>query len=149
MVNQMNQRVGQMGAAAGIDFAFDKVVVANTAMAHRLLQFAHSAGKGVAMQERVFRAYFSEGRNVDDRETLLELAAELGLERAATATALESDDIAHEVQRDIAEARTLGITGVPFFVIDRAYGVSGAQEVPVFEQALNRALTEPKEPVAT
>lgn len=148
MVQQMNLRVGQMGAAEGIDFAFDKVVVANTERAHRLLQYAHSLGKGVEAQERIFRAYFSEGRNVDDAETLVALAAELGISADDARAAIASDAIAYNVQRDIAEARSLGITGVPFFVIDRAYGVSGAQEVAVFEQALNKALAEPKESVA-
>lgn len=147
MVQQMNHRVVQMGAAEGIDFVFDKVVVANTERAHRLLQLAQSLGKGVAAQERVFRAYFSEGRNVDDIDMLIALASELGISAEDARTALTSDTIAYDVQRDIAEARSLGITGVPFFVIDRAYGVSGAQEVAVFEQALNKALTEPQEPV--
>lgn len=147
MVQQMNLRVSQMGAAEGIDFAFDKVVVANTERAHRLLQYAHSFGKGVVAQERIFRAYFSEGRNVDDPETLVALAAELGISADDARAAITSDTLAYDVQRDIAEARSLGITGVPFFVIDRAYGVSGAQEVAVFEQALNRALTDPQEPV--
>lgn len=147
MVQQMNHRVGQMGAAEGIQFAFDRVVVANTERAHRLLQHAQSIGRGVAAQERVFRAYFTEGRNVDDIDTLLALASELGISADDARTALTSDTTAYDVQRDIAEARSLGITGVPFFVIDRAYGVSGAQEVAVFEQALNKALTEPQEPV--
>ena len=145
MVQQMNQRVGQMGAAEGIDFAFDKVVVANTERAHRFLQHAQSLGKGEAAQERVFRAYFSEGANIDDVETLLALASDLAMDHDDVRAALQSDAIAYEVQRDITEARTLGITGVPFFVIDRALGVSGAQDVTVFEQALNQALTEPAE----
>lgn len=143
MVQQMNQRVSQMGAAAGIDFAFEKVVVANTERAHRLLQHAQGLGKGAEAQERIFRAYFTEGRNIDDADTLLALATDLGIEADGARAAIESDAVSYDVQRDIAEARSLGITGVPFFVIDRAYGVSGAQEVAVFEQALNKALTEP------
>jgi predicted DsbA family dithiol-disulfide isomerase len=143
MVQQMNQRVSQMGAAEGIDFVFDKVVVANTERAHRLLQHAQGLGKGAEAQERIFRAYFSEGSNIDDVETLLGLAIDLGVDAENARAAIESDAVSYDVQRDIAEARSLGITGVPFFVIDRAYGVSGAQEVAVFEQALNKALTEP------
>ena len=143
MVQQMNQRVGQMGAAEGIDFAFEKVVVANTERAHRLLQHAQGLGKGAEAQERIFRAYFSEGRNIDDVETLVGLSRDLEISDESARAAIESDAVSYDVQRDIAEARSLGITGVPFFVIDRAYGVSGAQEVPVFEQALNKALTEP------
>jgi predicted DsbA family dithiol-disulfide isomerase len=143
MVQQMNQRVSQMGAAEGINFVFDKVVVANTERAHRLLQHAQGLGKGAEAQERIFLAYFTEGRNIDEVETLLALAAELGINAENARVAIESDAVSYDVQRDIAEARSLGITGVPFFVIDRAYGVSGAQEVAVFEQALNKALTEP------
>jgi predicted DsbA family dithiol-disulfide isomerase len=143
MVQQMNQRVSQMGAAEGITFEFEKVVVANTERAHRLLQHAQGLGKGAEAQERIFRAYFSEGRNIDDVETLVALAQELELNAEGARAAIESDAVSYDVQRDIAEARSLGITGVPFFVIDRAYGVSGAQEVAVFEQALNKALTEP------
>ena len=143
MVQQMNQRVSQMGAAEGINFEFEKVVVANTERAHRLLQHAQGIGKGAEAQERIFRAYFSEGRNIDDVDTLVALAQELELNAEGARAAIESDAVSYDVQRDIAEARSLGITGVPFFVIDRAYGVSGAQEVAVFEQALNKALTEP------
>ena len=143
MVQQMNQRVSQMGAAEGISFEFEKVVVANTERAHRLLQHAQGLGKGAEAQERIFRAYFSEGRNIDDVDTLVALAHELELNAEGARAAIESDAVSYDVQRDIAEARSLGITGVPFFVIDRAYGVSGAQEVAVFEQALNKALTEP------
>lgn len=143
MVQQMNQRVSQMGAAEGINFVFDKVVVANTERAHRLLQHAQGLGKGAAAQERLFVAYFSEGRNIDDADTLVALARDLEISEESARAAIESDAVSYDVQRDIAEARSLGITGVPFFVIDRAYGVSGAQEVAVFEQALNKALTEP------
>jgi predicted DsbA family dithiol-disulfide isomerase len=143
MVQQMNQRVTQMGSAEGINFLFDKVVVANTERAHRLLQHAQGLGKGAEAKERIFLAYFSEGRNIDDVETLVALAHDLGISDESARAAIESDAVSYDVQRDIAEARSLGITGVPFFVIDRAYGVSGAQEVAVFEQALNKALTEP------
>lgn len=145
MVQQMNQRVGQMGAVEGIDFAFEKVVVANTERAHRLLQHAQGLGKGAEAQERIFLAYFTEGVNIDDTSALLVLATELGLNAESARAAIDSDAVSYDVQRDIAEARSLGITGVPFFVIDRAYGVSGAQDVAVFEQALNKALSEPVE----
>jgi predicted DsbA family dithiol-disulfide isomerase len=138
----MNERVGEMGAEDGITFAFDRTIPANTFDAHRLLQFAARQGASEAAAERLFRAYFSEGRNVDDRETLLELGGEIGLDRAELLAALADDELAYAVRSDIAEAQELGVSGVPFFVIDRKYGVSGAQPSEVMLEALGRAFRE-------
>lgn len=141
-VEQMQARVQEMGAGEGIAFAMDRVVVANTFNAHRLLQWAQAEGRGDAMKERLMRAYFEEGANVDDAETLRALAVEAGLDSAQAATLLAGDGFADEVRRDIAEARQQRISGVPFFVLDRAYAISGAQPPELFDQALARAYGE-------
>lgn len=141
-VEQMQARVQEMGAGEGIAFAMDRVVVANTFNAHRLLQWAQAEGRGDAMKERLMRAYFEEGANVDDADTLRALAVEAGLDSAQAATLLAGDGFADEVRRDIAEARQQRISGVPFFVLDRAYAISGAQPPELFDQALARAYGE-------
>lgn len=138
-VAQMNQRVRQMGQADGIAFDFAKVVVANTFNAHRLLQFAQAQGLGDAMKERLLRANFTEGANVDDAATLQRLGEEAGLNADAVRELLAGDGHADEVRRDLVEARELQIGGVPFFLLDRAYAISGAQEGALFTQAIARA----------
>ncbi len=141
-VAQMNQRVQQMGAADGIAFDFAKVVVANTFNAHRLLQFAQAQSLGDAMKERLLQANFTEGANVDDAATLQTLGEEAGLNAEAVRELLADDGYADEVRRDMAEARELQISGVPFFLLDRAYAISGAQEGALFAQAIERAHSE-------
>lgn len=141
-VEQMQARVQEMGASEGIAFAMDRVVVANTFNAHRLLQWAQSEGRGDAMKERLMRAYFEEGANVDDEETLRALAVDAGLDAAQAATLLAGDGFTDEVRRDIAEARQQRISGVPFFVFDQKYAISGAQPAELFDQALARAYAE-------
>ena len=142
VAEQMNDRVARMSRQDGPIYNFDDVVVANTFDAHRLIHFARDHGRQDQAVEKLFSAYFTEGRNVDDRATLLELAREIGLDSDAVAAALESDAYVADVNADIEEARQLGISGVPFFVFDRRYAVSGAQEAEVFEQALERAVGE-------
>ena len=136
---QLNERVARMGEEDGLVYRFDKLVVANTFDAHRLIQFAKDGGKQNEVEERLFRAYFTEGRNVADRATLVELANDVGLDGDELASALEEGKHAAGVRADIDEARQLGIHGVPFFVFDRKYAVSGAQPVEVFERALGEA----------
>jgi predicted DsbA family dithiol-disulfide isomerase len=138
-VEQMQAHVAAMGASEGITFAMDRVVVANTFAAHRVLQFAQHQGRGDAMKDRLLQAYFTEGANVDDAATLAALAADAGLARADVAAMLAGDAFADEVRRDLAEARQLRIGGVPFFLFDRAYAISGAQPPELFDQALARA----------
>lgn len=141
-VRQMNARVVEMGRAVGIAFALDRAIIANTFRAHRLLHFARAAGKQDAMGERLFRAYFTDGTNVDDPEALVALAVEAGLDRAEVVAMLEGDAHADDVRRDLYEARQLGISGVPFFVLDRKYGVSGAQGGDALLGALTQAHAE-------
>lgn len=141
-VEQMQARVQDMGAGEGITFAMDRVVVANTFNAHRLLQWAQSQGHGDAMKDRLLQAYFVEGANIDDAATLQTLAAEVGLDAARASGLLASDAFGDEVRRDVAEARQNRISGVPFFVFDQKYAISGAQPAELFDQALVRAHAE-------
>ena len=141
-VEGMQARIAQMGAPLGIAFAFDDVRVANTRRAHRLLQWAAAAGRQDALKERLMRAYFSEGANVDDAATLAALAGEAGLDAEAALAVASGDDFDDEVRRDQAEARQIGIGGVPFFVFDRTYAVSGAQGEEALLGALERAWAE-------
>jgi predicted DsbA family dithiol-disulfide isomerase len=117
----------------------DGLVSGNTRDAHRLLHLAKARGRQAELTERLHRAYFTEGRSIFDPESLTELAAESGLDRAEVAAVLASGDYADEVEADEAMARSFGANGVPFFVIDRRYGISGAQPAPALVQALEQA----------
>ena len=114
-------------------------VIGNTRRAHELVRAAVAAGRGDAMLERLYRAYFTEGRSVFDVESLVALAVEVGLDEADVRATLDDGRYAAAVEADNREARALGARGVPFFVIDRRFGVSGAQSVEVFVDALTRA----------
>ena len=132
------------GAAAleGLDFRFDRAVPANTFEAHQLVHLAAQHGRQDEMKERLLRAYFTEGAAVGDREVLVRLAAEVGLDVEEVRTALSSQRFASVVRDEQAEATALGIRGVPFFVVDRTYGVSGAQPADQLLEVLDRAWSE-------
>ncbi|QEM14465.1 DsbA family oxidoreductase [Mucilaginibacter rubeus] len=136
---QMNNHVTQMAAQAGLTYDFSKSVVANSFNAHRLAHLAKKHGLGDAAEEALFRAYFTEGRNIDDNQTLIELGTAIGLNADEIKLTLETDSYADDVKHDIAEAQYLGVRGVPFFVMNRKYAVSGAQEVAVFKDTLTKA----------
>ena len=138
----MNNRVTQMAAAEGLHYDFDKAIVANSFDAHRLIQLAKTHNKGDEAEERLFKAYFSEGKNTADRSTLIQLGTEIGLEKNEVVKMLEGNSFATEVQKDISEARQVGIDGVPFFLIDRTYGISGAQQTEIFLETLNKSWME-------
>ncbi len=116
--------------------------MANSFNAHRFSHLAKRYGLGDAAEELLFKAYFTEGKNIDDTDTLIELGKTIGLDGDEVKTVLESGAYANEVNHDIAEAQQLGIRGVPFFVLNRKYGVSGAQAVNVFEETIDKAFTE-------
>lgn len=139
---ELNAQVTGMAAAEGLKYDFDKAVVANSFDAHRFSHLAAKHGKGDAAEESLFKAYFSEGKNIADRDTLVQLGIDIGLDGVEVKQALEGNTYTQEVQQDIAEATTLGIRGVPFFVIDRKYAVSGAQATDVFLQTLDKSFTE-------
>jgi len=143
-----------MAAAAaelGLTFNWEQARYGNTFDAHRVVHLAAEQGLADAAHERLMRAYFTDGLAVGDREVLVRLATEIGLDDGAVRTMLESDDYGNHVRSDEATAKMLGIESVPFFVFDRKYGVSGAQPVEVFTQALETAWStrhEVPEPVA-
>lgn len=139
---EITSNVVNMAAAQGLEFNFEKAVVANTKNAHRLIHLAKASGKGDAMKERLLQAYFSEGKNVDDLLTLVALGKEVGLEEEKIKAMLESDHYEDAVEQDIYESRQLGVKGVPFFVLDRKFGISGAQPDEVFDQTLKKAWAE-------
>jgi predicted DsbA family dithiol-disulfide isomerase len=138
----MNERVAQVAAQDGLEYHLDRVQRANTVDAHRLLHLAAEHGLQDALKERLLRAYFTEGQAVGDPAVLTALAADVGLPLERVRQVLDSQEYADDVAADQAEAQALGATGVPFFVIDRRYGVSGAQPVELFEQALRQAWSE-------
>lgn len=138
----MNDYVTNMAAQAGLTYDFSKAVVANSFNAHRFSHFAKQYGKQNEAEEKLFAAYFTEGKNIDDAETLMAMAAELGLDVTKFASIMSSGAYAKDVMADIEEAQELGIRGVPFFVLNRKYAISGAQETAVFLDTLQKAYVE-------
>ncbi len=136
---QMNDRVTAMAAEVGLQYDFDKAIAANSFDAHRLSHFAKRYGKQDAVEEALFKAYFTEGKNTADHETLVALAAEAGLNADETRAMLSGTDFADAVNNDIYEAQQVGARGVPFFVFDNTYAVSGAQPSELFLQMLKKA----------
>jgi len=139
---RLNAQVTEMAAQVGLEYNFDKAVVANSFNAHRFSHFAKKNGLGVEAEEALFKAYFTDGKNIDDKDTLIALAVSIGLNADGTRQALEGNAFADDVRHDIAEAQYLGIQGVPFYVMNNKYAVSGAQAVPVFEQTLQKAFAD-------
>jgi predicted DsbA family dithiol-disulfide isomerase len=136
---QLNQQVTEMAQAVGLHYDFDRAVVANSFNAHRLIQLAKEHGLGDTAEEALFKAYFTQGKNIDNEDTLMELGISIGLDADEIKQLLSTDTYADAVKHDIEEARQLGITGVPFFVLNEKYAVSGAQAVEVFLGALQKA----------
>jgi predicted DsbA family dithiol-disulfide isomerase len=138
----MNARVVDAAAGEGLRYRYDIAKRGNTFDAHRLIHLAAAGGLQVAMKERLMAAYFLEGRAIGDRDTLVELAGEVGVDMERARVVLDSDEFADDVRADEREAGELGITGVPFFVINRRYGVSGAQSPDVLLEALTTGWEE-------
>jgi predicted DsbA family dithiol-disulfide isomerase len=139
---EMNQRVTDLAAGVGLDFRLEKAQRANTFDAHRLLHLADARGVQADLAERLLDAYFTRGAVVSDHAELTEFAVAAGLDRAEVGAVLAGDDFAEQVRADLALAGRFGISGVPFFVFDRTYGVSGAQETNVFSEVLERVWTD-------
>ena len=140
-VEDMLEQMTQMAALEGIEFDFAKLQHANTSRAHRVLHLAKSQGLQAEMQDRLFRAYFSEGRLVSDATTLAELGEELGLDADEVRDAFDDEEFEDAVERDITRARMLGVTGVPYFLFEEKYAVSGAQSADVFANVLEQVLS--------
>ncbi|UXW87439.1 DsbA family oxidoreductase [Microbacterium azadirachtae] len=135
-VEQMLDRVTGIAKDAGLDYRFDLLQHTNTVKAHELLHHAKAEGRQQDMEERLMSAYFTEGRHVGRIEDLADLAAEIGLDRDSALEALRSERHLVDVRADQAQAQAYGIQGVPFFVIDGQYGVSGAQPPEAFAGVL-------------
>ncbi|WP_102192577.1 DsbA family oxidoreductase [Microbacterium aurantiacum] len=135
-VEQMLSHVTGVAEKAGLEYRFDLLQHTNTVKAHELLHFAKAKDLQHEMEERLMSAYFTEGKHVGRVDDLVELAAEVGLDAAEAREALESDRYLPAVRQDQDQARAYGIQGVPFFVIDGQYGISGAQPPAAFENVL-------------
>ena len=139
---QMHAQVTAAAAEVGLAYNFDKAVAVNTFLAHQLLHFAAAHGRQPAAKERLFRAYYTEGHDTGNIETLAALAAEIGLDAAAARQALLAGTYAEAVRRDEARAQQVGVRGVPFFVFEGKYAVSGAQAPEVFADVLQKVWHE-------
>lgn len=141
-VASMHERVSDIAKSVGLNYDFENQIQTNTTKAHELLHYAKAFGKQVELKERLMAAHFEEGKLVGRYEDLADLAAEVGIDRAKALEVLESGKYSEAVAEDIAQASAYGITGVPFFVIDAKFGLSGAQETTTFLEVLNKAASE-------
>ena len=139
---EMLDRVTGVAADAGLEYRFDKLKHTNTVKAHQLLHFAKAEGKQPELTERLMSAYFTEGRHLGRDDELVALAADAGLDPEAARDALVSERYLDDVRADQAQAQAYGINGVPFFVIDGKYGVSGAQPAEAFAQIARQVWEE-------
>lgn len=151
-VREMIDKVTHAATEEGLTMNWDKAQQVNTFQAHQLVYAAKARGNdaeeaanlGAMAFERLFSAHFSEGLNVADTDTLLEIAEDMGLDVEQVEIELESGEHANAVRGDIRDARSLGIRGVPFFVVGGKFGISGAQPADVYADTINRALEEIK-----
>ena len=135
---ERNAEVATRAKEVGLEYNFDKAIPTNTFDAHRLIHLAAAHGLQGKAEERMFAAYFTEGKDIGDNAALAQLADEIGLDPGEVRTMLASTDYADSVKGDIEEAESLGINGVPFFVFNRKYAVSGAQPSHLFLETLQQ-----------
>jgi protein disulfide-isomerase len=128
--------------SVGLEYNFDKALVTNTLKGHRLIQFAKTKGLGEKAEERLFYAYFTQGKNLSDVATLIALGKEIGLTETEVNEALTTSLYVQKVESDTKEAQTLGVRGVPFFVVNRKYGIVGAQQPNEILNTLEKAFAE-------
>lgn len=141
-IKEMNESIILRAKEVGLDYNFDNMKQTNTLDAHRLMKYAETQGKGDAYTERVLKAHFEESEFIGSQETLVRLATEVGLDESDSRGVLESGKYLDEVRADQSEATQLGVQGVPFFVINRKYAVSGAQPEELFLQTLEKVWAE-------
>lgn len=141
-VQGMLKNVTESAKQVGLDYNFEQAQMVNSHKAHELIQMAKAHQLGDEAEERLFKAFFTEGKSIADIETLVSLGQEIGLDATAVREALDKKTYANHVQQDIQEARQIGVSGVPFFVLDRKYAVSGAQPPQAFLETLEKAFTE-------
>jgi len=138
MIDNMTQNAKN----AGLDFHFEKAILANSFHAHRLLHLAKKYNLANELEELLFKAYLTDGKNVNDLDTLSKLGKEVGIDSEEIKQVLESNEYTKEVQQDIEQAQSIGVQGVPFFVFDNKYAISGAQPATTFLQTLERVWQE-------
>jgi protein disulfide-isomerase len=133
---ELNDSIAEAAKQVGLSYNFNKAVVANTFKAHILLHLALKEGKQNDAGERLFKAYFTDGKNVDDINVLKEIGSEAGLDGSVLDEAFAGDSFNDEVRHDFYEARQMGINSVPFFLFNKRYAVTGAQDPALFLQTL-------------
>ncbi|TDC62513.1 DsbA family oxidoreductase [Actinomadura sp. GC306] len=146
---EMNRQMEQRAAGAGLEYNLEGGRVGNTADAHRLVHLAAEHGVQDAFVEALYKAHFTDRRSVFDHDSLVQIAEEAGLDADVVRETLTTGKYAAEVDTDQREARDLGANGVPFFVIDRRYGISGAQPPEAFTEALTRAWADARPKLTT
>ncbi|MFJ8460374.1 DsbA family protein [Lysinibacillus xylanilyticus] len=139
---EMAQGVAARAKEVGLDYNFDKLMEENTLKAHRLVKWAEQQGDVTALVEALLRNYFIEAKRIGQDDVLIDIAEQVGLNREEVTKVLSSDDFKTEVETDIQEGLHLGVQGVPFFVLNRKYGISGAQPQAVFEETLRKVAEE-------
>ena len=138
----MVDRVVGIAAEVGLGYDYDHIHQTNTVLAHELLHFAKAHGRQQELKERLLAAYFLEGRHVGKAAELADLASDVGLDRSEALAALEDHRYLADVKADMAQAVAYGINGVPFYVLDGKYGVSGAQDSAMFAEVLTKVAEE-------
>jgi len=139
---EMMDSMTQNAKNSGLDFHFEKAIMANSFNAHRLLHLAKKNKVSNELEELLFKAYLTDGKNINDLETLTQLGQQVGLDSKEIDIVLQSDAYAKEVKEDIEMAQSIGVQGVPFFVFDNKYAISGAQHVETFVKTLEKAWEE-------
>ena len=142
---QMTGQVEEMANNAGLSISFDKSVPANSFDAHRLLHFAKSKGLQDEAEEALFHAQLIAGKDIANKEVLIAIGEEIGLNKSEVEKVLQSDEFAEAVRHDIYESKQIGVAGVPYFVLDRKYALSGAQPVEAFTSAITQSFNEWKD----
>lgn len=139
---EMTKGVAQHARSVGLEYDFDNMMEANTLAAHRLVKWAETKNKDAELTEQLMHQYFVEAKNVGSHDILLTIVESIGLPRDEAKQVLESDQFMAQVQFDIAEAGQIGVQGVPFFVVNRKYALSGAQPLDAFVEALEQIAEE-------
>jgi len=130
---EMHKGVTERAKSVGLEYHFDKAIISNSLTAHRIIHLAKSKKLGDEMEEIFFKAYFTDGKDLNDAQTLIELGIKAGLDSNEVKEVVENENLyLIDVKGDIREAQEIGVQGVPFFVFDRKYAVSGAQPVEAF-----------------
>lgn len=144
---QLNQQVTNMAKEVGLDYHFEKAIPNNTILAHQLLHFARQHNKQNEMKERLLQAYFIKGEDIGDINQLGEIARELGLDDKVAVESMTTNAYADEIEVDQYHAQQIGVRGVPFFVFNNKYAISGAQAVEAFSELIEKVWQEEKESI--